>query len=507
MLRLAIAGVLLLCSASTSQQPARLVVSTHASQLQSLQAAPVNLSAQVNSDRATARLRGRVVAADSGLPVKGAQMELIPVPFRSEWRQGTITDGQGRFEFAAVHAGRYTLSAAKPGFVRLTYPQRVGNEPSTTIDVSDGKSIEALDFSVPRGGVIVVTIVDPAGDAVAQVGIRATRSRPQTGMAESGGPDIAYGTTNDLGQARVFGLPPGDYYLSARSNAIRPPSSNEPAVTYFPGTLVAAEARRVSVTAAQEVLVSMPLLDGRRVTISGSVHLSNGSPVFPTVPFGGRGGRAGAPPTGYSVYLQTQRDGPAGDTAPPSTAIPVQPDGTFTLGGVAPGRYDILVNQRYDTAPFDAEYARVPLTVGVDDISGISVVTKRGATLRGRVVFDTGQPPPNLQPRAFAITAYSADSVMPAGPGRTTMFEECRGFDDARGGRIENDISRGPLGPSQREPLKASQPVGSVNLAEMTVECAERTVAGFACDLHHQAIGEAHRWSLAKLSDGCSHNL
>jgi hypothetical protein len=103
------------------------------------------------------------------------------------------------------------------------------------------------------------------------------------------------------------------------------------------------------------------------------------------------------------------------------TSIQVMPDGSFTLFGVATGRYTLCVNQPYGSTTADAEFARVPVTVGVTDISGITVMTQRGATLRGRVLFDTGQPPSNLQPRSFYISPYNADAGMAIGPGRTTM--------------------------------------------------------------------------------------
>ena len=46
-----------------------------------------------------------------------------------------------------------------------------------------------------------------------------------------------------------------------------------------------------------------------------------------------------------------------------------------------------------------------------------------------------------------------------------------------------------------------SQPLRT-NFAETAVERPERSVAGFACDLDHQAVREAHRRPAAKLRNG-----
>ena len=60
-----------------------------------------------------ARITGRVVAAETGVPLRGVLVELVggtPVPF-------VVTDGDGRFEFLEKRVGRYAVQAAKAGYV------------------------------------------------------------------------------------------------------------------------------------------------------------------------------------------------------------------------------------------------------------------------------------------------------------------------------------------------------------------------------------------------------
>ena len=59
----------------------------------------------------TATLRGHVFAADSGQPLRKAQVRATATDIR-ETRLAT-TDAEGRYELTDVRPGRYTISASK----------------------------------------------------------------------------------------------------------------------------------------------------------------------------------------------------------------------------------------------------------------------------------------------------------------------------------------------------------------------------------------------------------
>ena len=69
----------------------------------------------------TAIIRGRVLVADTGAPVRRAQVRATS----ADARAGRLasTDAQGRFELKDLPAGRWTLTASKAGFVTLQYGQ------------------------------------------------------------------------------------------------------------------------------------------------------------------------------------------------------------------------------------------------------------------------------------------------------------------------------------------------------------------------------------------------
>ncbi len=71
---------------------------------------------------ATGVVGGRVAAADTGQPLRRAQIRLVGTA--STTARTTTTDGDGRFMFANVAAGDYTVSATKPAYLDMVFGAR-----------------------------------------------------------------------------------------------------------------------------------------------------------------------------------------------------------------------------------------------------------------------------------------------------------------------------------------------------------------------------------------------
>ena len=98
-------------------------------------------------------------------------------------------------------------------------------------------------------------------------------------------PAARFGNTNDVGEFRLFGLPPGQYYLSAtlRSGMMMTDSDDRSgyAPTYYPGTPNVAEAQRLTIGVGQTLNdVNLALLPARTVRISGIALDSSGKPLI-----------------------------------------------------------------------------------------------------------------------------------------------------------------------------------------------------------------------------------
>ncbi len=156
----------------------------------------------------TAIIRGRIVTADTGSPIRRAQVRA----FSNDTRGSRLasTDGDGRFEFRDLPAGRWELSASKAGFVTLRFGQRRPFEAGQPVEVRDGQVAERTDIALPRGGAITGRVFDEFGDAIAGARlqvmrysmVQGTRRLMPTGIADQ---------SDDTGTFRLFGLTPGDY--------------------------------------------------------------------------------------------------------------------------------------------------------------------------------------------------------------------------------------------------------------------------------------------------------
>jgi len=386
---------------------------------------------RVDAPRGTSVVRGQILAADTGTPIRRAQVR-ISSPDARESRLAA-TDAQGRFEIKELPAGRYTVSASKGGFVSLQYGQRRPSESGTPIELGDGQTLDKLMIALPRGSVLGGRITDEFGEPVANASVIAMRysyaagGRRLTAAPGSNSRD----TTDDQGQYRLFGLPPGDYFVSATLRTGGPEAADPTgevsgyAATYFPGTSNIAEAARVTLAVSQEnTSVSFGLIATRLVRLSGQVLTSAGTPAsggnVMLIPGGASGGRG----------VLMQQGGGGGR---------IDPTGAFTIANVAPGRYQAQARSGGGRGGGDGELAKMDLTVGAEDVTGLTMVTAPGAVVTGTVATDTGEPFdfPSQQLQV-AARAVNPDAAGPGGGGGAVgrvganWSFELRGLTDGR---------------------------------------------------------------------------
>lgn len=378
---------------------------------------------RVEAPKGTGIIRGTVVAADNGSPIRRAQVRLNGqgVPGRL-----STSDDRGRFEIKDLPAGRYQLTASKGGFVTLEYGQRRPAQSGTPIELGHGQVMEKVVIGLPRGSVISGRITDEFGEPLANSVVTAMRYTYQAGerrLLPATGSN-SRDTTDDQGQFRLFGLPPGDYVVSA---AFRVGGGNDAAnagaevtgyaPTYFPGTSNPAEAQRVHVDVSQEQSgIVFSLIATRLVRVSGTVLDAQGSTL------------AG----GIVTLVSASGSGPQrGEVA----SSRVDNAGQFRLIDIAPGRY--LLNAASSprgggrggpnapapvlraAAAGTIEAGTQELVVGNDDVTGVVIATAPGARVSGVVVTDTGTAPAI---RAQQVTIGSRALGMPlAGRGQANV--------------------------------------------------------------------------------------
>jgi hypothetical protein len=385
----------------------------------------------------TGRLRGRVLSAETGGPVRRAQVRITSPDIGSK---SAMTDAEGRYEFRELPAGRFNLSVTKAGYVTIQYGQTRPFESGKAIDLAEAQSLDKADFSLPRGSAISGRLVDEFGDPVADALVSAMRS------AWSGGrrrlqPTGRTAQTNDLGQFRIYGLSPGDYYVSATfragdmvameiaMSAVTGAGSGGPtgstpnsgyAPTYFPGTPNSSEAQKVTLAIGQEAQnTDFALLPVKLAKISGTVIGSDGKPVEGSMV-------NAAPRNSDGAGFMMMGGGARSDK-----------NGNFTMSNMSPGEYtlqtrsmQIMTTGGGDNMVFtarvgiggdgnEAETGSLPVTVNGEDLSGVVIVTSKGATASGHLTFEGGAKPTTLT--NIRVTASPVDMDGPmiafAGPG------------------------------------------------------------------------------------------
>ena len=338
----------------------------------------------------TGRIRGRVLAADSGVPLRRAYVRVSAPDLRIQ--RGAATDADGRYDIGDLPRGRYSIFVSRNGYVSLQFGQQRAFEPGRPLDLGEGQLMDRIDFALPRGGVIVGRITDELGEPIAGARMQAWRyqylpSGQRRLTPTSGGP-LGAMLTNDLGEFRLFGLMPGAYVVSAifddpsRMATAPTPNPEGFGVTYYPGTLNSDEAQPVTVGIGEEAMATFALVPGRMTRISGVVRDSLGRPLAEAI-----------------VGLRTLTGG--GFMMSRSSSGALGADGAFVLSNVPPGEHFVEVIPR----SAEEEWASVPITVASADITGLVITTTAGATLSGQVIFEGT----SSAPKPTRVTASAPD--------------------------------------------------------------------------------------------------
>jgi hypothetical protein len=377
----------------------------------------------------TAVLSGRVVATDAGKPLRRALVRASS----QETPQGrsVSTDADGRWQLKGLPAGSYRVTVSKGGYVDISYGQVRPFEAGKVLELADGQTIEKIDVSLPRAGVITGRILDEFGEPLTGARVQPMRYRYTGGQRRLVA--IAPGdSTDDIGQFRLHGLSPGDYFISAQMSVGLMFGQSDDKVgygtTYFPGTAVQTEAQRVRVAVGQETAqINITMATSRIATISGTAVSSSGRPIT----------------RGFLMLASN-----VGGANMMTMGTSLKPDGSFLFSNISPGEYRIQV--QYSPNPDEvvvlsgapgSESGSVAVTVTGNDITGLTIVTSPGATTSGRVVFE-GTAKPAIAPAALNITAVPVEfGIMPMGGSvriRDDWTFEATGLRERRRFRVVN---------------------------------------------------------------------
>ena len=258
---------------------------------------------------AAASIEGIVTRADTGAPVVGAQVTLAAVnPLAAAILGGadpaTIqaaqaaqpvvqtpnqqippinTDSEGKFVFKSLAGGSYNIAAVAVGFVRQQYGQRSLNGQGTPFVLAANQNVKDLALRLTPAGTVSGRILDENGQPA--LGVPVQILRPLYNVTGRVYQAVGTAVADDRGQYRLFGVPPGRYYLNIGTPP-GPPRTVSPtggvligpsgtgtvyAFSYFPGVADVSQAVMIEVKSAQEVSYDMTARRQQMYRVRGRV--------------------------------------------------------------------------------------------------------------------------------------------------------------------------------------------------------------------------------------------
>jgi carboxypeptidase family protein len=235
----------------------------------------------LQSGAPAAGLSGRVVEQETEFPVPAARV-VIAAAGRAPVQ--TLTDRDGRYRFEPLEPGSYRLTVDKVGFVEPDAQQL------PTIRLGAGQLLEVPPVALRKTGVIAGRLLDPQGEPLQDVSVRAIRREGSaaTSARATSSADMANllrqnVRTNDLGEFRLYGLTPGEYFLVASPQpfglATGAVSTAMLPQTYYPGAADASAAQVITVAAGQTVVIDFSLFAASTFNVSGIVVDSAGTTI------------------------------------------------------------------------------------------------------------------------------------------------------------------------------------------------------------------------------------
>lgn len=377
----------------------------------------------------TGAITGRVVAADTGRALRHARV----VAGGGGRPRAASTDEQGRYRITGLPAGTYTVTAAKSGFVDGAFGQRRSSGTGTPVELTDGQQAVNIDIKLARGGVVTGHVLDEEGEPLARAMVTVLRQQYVRGQKQltPAGAD----QSDDRGQYRVFGLPPGDYFVSATAGGIelivrqvagdfggaqQAAETSGYAPTYYAGVTSASDATRVKLAAAQEVTgIDFQIQIVPFATVKGVVVGGPATVMLVSEEGGSNGGAMGALGGGFAALAGRGGGRGAGGIGAALSGLRAvtRSDGTFSIPSVTPGKYTIIA--RADGGP-DAplRMAMQPLVVAGNEVN-VALAPAPGVQLGGTITFEAAGSPPSNGFAGFRVmpVPLGATAAMPGGRG------------------------------------------------------------------------------------------
>lgn len=345
----------------------------------------------------TASISGKVTIRNKPLP---GILVVARDPDRG-WERGRYrgtTDQVGNYRITNIPPGTYQVTPISQSYVFER------DLPVKTLVIEENDTVEDINFSMVRGGVITGKVTDADGKPMIEEQVFLMP------LERSFAPLSQYNSnfgTDDRGVYRIFGLLKGKYKVYVgQSDQRLPGGSRFYRQTFYPSAADAASATVVEVTEGGEAK-DIDITLGRPITgfkVTGKIV----------------DGKTGKPVAGvkYGVHRIDKNGNGMSSGGSSSNA-----NGEFRFDGVLPGKYSVFIDPD-PNMNFRADW--VPFEVVDRDISNLVVKTVQACSVSGVVVIegaDDAAPVTNFQNLyvdamvEFPGANFQGSSFAPINPG------------------------------------------------------------------------------------------
>jgi carboxypeptidase family protein len=368
-------------------------------------------AANPNEKQQDCTISGMVVAMAGSIPLKNSLVTLHSVDDRARAEVTIRSEADGHFQFRGIIPGQYRLRVARNNYVTQEYGQRMVNGPGATLTLKGGQEMKDLLFRLIPSATIAGRIEDEDGEPITWAHVSALRSSYSDGKRTF--TSAGTNSTNDLGEYRLFGLPPGRYFISAtyHPGAVHAGTDSDfdyngaeglkenYVQTYYPGTYDVTKAQSITVKSGEEI----PSMDFM---------------MRPTAVFRVRGRVINTIPDTKRVehpliFLVPRGGVMQNDSVTFSPSNVVKKDGSFELPGVTPGSYTVQA-EIFDG---DQQHAVTQsIEIGNADLDGLSLVISKGFSVPGHVRWDGT--PGRVEDNLYVMGTTDSQSPITAGYAR-----------------------------------------------------------------------------------------
>jgi hypothetical protein len=399
-------------------------------------------------------ITGQVVDAASGKPVSAAIVQISGQPFGGRIGPGSgappriLTGGDGRFVFRELPSGSFTIAATKGGYADGASGRRVLGGGSQPVVLTAAQRTAETSIRMWKHAAMTGTVLDEAGEPVVSlqvVAVRRTFIAGRRRLVPIGGPQAS---TDDRGEYRLSGLPPGEYLVatsppsaSVNTSGFADPRAGRgaaPGAGFSPGTANGIQVGGAQLLVGRGGAIPPPPVGGRIQIYPMVFHPSAFAPAQAIAIALG----AGEERVGVDLQLQPVATvrvsgtllggaGPAGmvslrlipagveDIAGEAVAPTSVSDasGAFTFAAVLPGQYTLRGSgPSVPPGPSRAgerQWLAMPIAVAGDDVDGVVAVMHSALRITARLEFEGATPRPTAQsqrPGQFTPPPFTLES-------------------------------------------------------------------------------------------------